>query len=168
MDSSLPGSSVHENLQVRKLKRVAVRFNRESSHPRDGTGASCIAGGFFTSWANSLGLCPGLPCAAEALTSSENKGKLSLPVQPDHLPPWELLRGPWRMARATSTARGFLEGKSTLLQNQVRKPGRAAATVHSFPWPESNRPGFQCFLLFSCCSPDSADPWTTRLSPVRH
>ena len=115
MDWSLPGSSVHENLQVRKLKWVAVRFNRESSQPRDRTGVSCIAGGFFTSWANPFGLCPGPPCAAEALTSSEDKGKLNHPVQPDRLPPWELLRGQWRMARATSTARGFLEGKSTLL-----------------------------------------------------
>ena len=33
------------------LEWVAVPFSRESSQPRDRTQVSCIAGGFFTSWA---------------------------------------------------------------------------------------------------------------------
>ena len=32
------------------LKWVAYPFSRESSRPRNRTGVSCIAGGFFTSW----------------------------------------------------------------------------------------------------------------------
>ena len=35
----------------RILKCVAYPFSRGSSKPRNRTGASCIAGGFFTSWA---------------------------------------------------------------------------------------------------------------------
>ena len=42
--------TVHGILQARMLEWVAVLF-RESSQPRDGTQVSCIAGGFFTSWA---------------------------------------------------------------------------------------------------------------------
>ena len=38
-------------LQARILEWVAVPFSRRSSQPRDQTQVSCIAGGFFTSWA---------------------------------------------------------------------------------------------------------------------
>ena len=39
------------NSQARILEWVAFPFSRGSSQPRDQTQASCIAGGFFTSWA---------------------------------------------------------------------------------------------------------------------
>ena len=51
-DGSPPGSSVHGILQARILKWVAISFCRGSSQPRDQTQASCIAGEFFTVWAN--------------------------------------------------------------------------------------------------------------------
>ena len=51
MDCSLPGSSVHQVSQARILEWVAIPFSRGSSQPRDRTGVSCIAGGFFTVWA---------------------------------------------------------------------------------------------------------------------
>ena len=38
-------------LQARILEWVAFPFSRRSSQPRDQTQVSCIAGGFFTSWA---------------------------------------------------------------------------------------------------------------------
>ena len=38
-------------LQARIPEWVAYPFSRESSQPRSHTGVSCIAGGFFTSWA---------------------------------------------------------------------------------------------------------------------
>ena len=38
-------------LQARILEWVAILFSRGSSQPRDLTQVSCIAGGFFTSWA---------------------------------------------------------------------------------------------------------------------
>ena len=41
MDSSLPGSSVHQILQAGILEWVAISFSRESSWPRDGTPVSC-------------------------------------------------------------------------------------------------------------------------------
>ena len=43
--------TVHEILQARILEWIAVPFSRGSSHPRDRTQVSRIAGGFFTSWA---------------------------------------------------------------------------------------------------------------------
>ena len=43
--------TVHGILQVRILEWVAFPFSRGSSQPRDRTQVSCIAGGFFTSWA---------------------------------------------------------------------------------------------------------------------
>ena len=49
MDCGPLGSSVHEIFQERILEWVAISFSRESSHPRDRTCISCIAGGFFTS-----------------------------------------------------------------------------------------------------------------------
>ena len=42
---------VHGILQARILELVAFPFSRGSSQPRDQTQVSCIAGGFFTSWA---------------------------------------------------------------------------------------------------------------------
>ena len=47
LDSSPPGSSVHENFQARILEWIAISSFRKSSQPRDGTCVSCIAGGFF-------------------------------------------------------------------------------------------------------------------------
>ena len=38
-------------IQARILEWVAFPFSRWSSQPRDQTQVSCIAGGFFTSWA---------------------------------------------------------------------------------------------------------------------
>ena len=52
MDSSLAGSSVNGILQETKLQWVALPFFRGSSWPRDQTQVSCIAGRFFTVWAN--------------------------------------------------------------------------------------------------------------------
>ena len=44
-------STAHGILQARILEWVAFPFSRESSWPRNRTGVSCIAGGFFTNWA---------------------------------------------------------------------------------------------------------------------
>ena len=43
--------TVHGILQTRILEWVAIPFSRGSSQPRDWTQISCVAGGFFTSWA---------------------------------------------------------------------------------------------------------------------
>ena len=43
--------TVHGILQARIRECVAFPFSRGSSQPRDRTQGSCIAGGFFTSWA---------------------------------------------------------------------------------------------------------------------
>ena len=56
MDSSLPGS-VHGISQAGILEWVAISFSRESSWPRDGTQASCIADGFFTDRTTQVGGC---------------------------------------------------------------------------------------------------------------
>ena len=47
MDYSPPGSSVHGISQARILEWIAISFSRGSSPSRDGTGVSCMAGGFF-------------------------------------------------------------------------------------------------------------------------
>ena len=51
MDCSPPSYSVHGILQARLLEWVAYPFSSGSSQPRNRTGVSCIAGGFFTKWA---------------------------------------------------------------------------------------------------------------------
>ena len=52
-----PGDyTVHGTLQARALERVAYRFSRGSSQPRNRTGVSCIAGGFFINRAAGGGL----------------------------------------------------------------------------------------------------------------
>ena len=43
--------TVYEILQARLLQWVAYPFSSRSSQPRNRTGISCIAGGFFTNWA---------------------------------------------------------------------------------------------------------------------
>ena len=61
LNYSPPGSSVPEILQARILEWVAIPFFRGSSWPGDQNQVSCIAGGFFTTWATreTLGLIPG-------------------------------------------------------------------------------------------------------------
>ena len=51
MESSPPGSSVHEILQARILEWVAISSSRRSSWPRDQSQVSQSAGRFFTIWA---------------------------------------------------------------------------------------------------------------------
>ena len=52
---------VHVILQARILEWVAFPFSSGSSHPRDWTQVSHIAGGFFTNWAIREALVPGPP-----------------------------------------------------------------------------------------------------------
>ena len=52
VDCSPPGFSVHGILQARILEWVATPSSRGSSWPRNQTQVSCIAGRFFTVWAN--------------------------------------------------------------------------------------------------------------------
>ena len=47
-----PEYTVRGILQARILECVAFPFSRGSTQPRDQTQVSCIAGGFFTSWAS--------------------------------------------------------------------------------------------------------------------
>ena len=49
---SPPGFSIHGILQARILEWIAIPFSRGTSQPRDRTLVSCIAGRFFTVWAN--------------------------------------------------------------------------------------------------------------------
>ena len=51
MECSMPGSSVHEILQVRILESVAIPFSKGSFQPRDQTQVSHIANRYFTVWA---------------------------------------------------------------------------------------------------------------------
>ena len=46
--------TIHGILQARILEWVAFPLSRGSSQPRNWTQASCITGGFFTSWATRL------------------------------------------------------------------------------------------------------------------
>ena len=52
MDCSPPGPYVHDILQARILKWIAMSSFRWPSQPRDQRQVSRIAGGFFTIWAN--------------------------------------------------------------------------------------------------------------------
>ena len=54
VDCSPPGSSIHGILQARILEWVAISFSRGSSHPRDRTQVSRIAGRRFNLWAAKL------------------------------------------------------------------------------------------------------------------
>ena len=75
MDCSPPGSSVHGISQARILEWVAISYSRGSSHPRDWTQDSHIAGAgrFFTSWAT--------------------KEAQSLPLLQEIFPTWESDQG---------------------------------------------------------------------------
>ena len=53
LDCSPPGSSVHGILQARILEWVSIPFSKGSSHPKDQTQVSCIAGRFLTFWVTS-------------------------------------------------------------------------------------------------------------------
>ena len=63
--------TVHEILQARILKWVAVPFSRGSSQPRDQTQDSRIAGRFFTSWAAREALPPGYITESEVGSRGE-------------------------------------------------------------------------------------------------
>ena len=71
MDCSPPGSTVHGILQARILEWVAMPSSRGSSHSRDGTCVSCIAGRFFTMYQKST-------TAAENMRSSYMCGQKNI------------------------------------------------------------------------------------------
>ena len=52
MGCSLSGSSIQRIFQARILECAAISFSRGTSQPRDQIQVSCIAGRFFTDWAN--------------------------------------------------------------------------------------------------------------------
>ena len=60
MDCSLPGSSVREIFQARRLEWVAISFSRGSSQPRNRTLVSCIGGRRLNLWATREALCTSL------------------------------------------------------------------------------------------------------------
>ena len=76
--------TVHGILQARILEWVAFPFSKRYSQPRDRTQVSCIAGGFFISWATR----EALPCLAP--TMKEGKAwrmiMLNVQIQPDWQP----------------------------------------------------------------------------------
>ena len=59
MDCSLLGSFVHGVFQARILQWVAISSSRGSSHPRNETQVSSVAGRLFTDWATCEALGPG-------------------------------------------------------------------------------------------------------------
>ena len=59
-------------LQARILEWVDVPSSKGSSQPRNQTGISCIAGGFFTSWAQSFLLNPPNLCLLSLSPTSLN------------------------------------------------------------------------------------------------
>ena len=65
---------VYGILQGRILEWVAFPFSRGSSQPRDWTQVSCIAGGFFTSWAT------GKPSATWEAPSDTARASLLYPI----------------------------------------------------------------------------------------
>ena len=68
MHCSPPGSSVHGIFQARILEWVAISFSRESSHHRNRTQVSCIAGSFFTLWSTRcFAHSPNLPSGKKTL-----------------------------------------------------------------------------------------------------
>ena len=96
-----PWTVVHVILQARILEWIAFLFSRGSSQPRDPTHVSCIAGGFFTSWATSsfssvahlcLTLCdpvdcsiPGLPVHHQLLEFTQTHvHRVCDAIQPSH------------------------------------------------------------------------------------
>ena len=104
IDYSLPGSSVHEILQARIAKWVAIPFSRVSSRPRDWTWVSCIAGGFFTVWA--VCLCWVLIEARGIFDLCCGLGIFSFsmwyPVPSSGLEPWRPALGAWSLNHWTT------------------------------------------------------------------
>ena len=83
MDCSPPGSSVHGILQARILEWVAMPFPRGSSHSRDGTWVSCLAGRCFTKGATREG--PHAPLVFPFINILHQRGSLCSRVSIDAL-----------------------------------------------------------------------------------
>ena len=75
--------TVHGGLQARILECGAFPFSMGSSQPRDRTQVSCIAGGFFTSWAIGKPLfSQGSPCCHREWVLQEEREPPSSPLLP--------------------------------------------------------------------------------------
>ena len=121
--------TVHGILQTRILEWVAFAFSfsRGSSQPRDWTQVSCLAGGFFTSWATGKPKNTGL-------------GSLSLlqqifPMQGSN-PGLPHCRVDYLPAECDN-----------LLQKQL-ETNKARFLRTSRPYPSNNKKSFMVFLLF--------------------
>jgi len=86
MDCSPPGSSVHGTLQARILEWVAAPFSKGSFQPRNQTRVSCIAGGFFNSWATREAPDSPWPTLTHILTLKPVPPHLVNDLPPIHLP----------------------------------------------------------------------------------
>ena len=86
MDYTLPGFSVHEILQARILRWVAVPFSSGSSQPSNQTQISHTAGRFFTVWATREDLFSFFLKVASVVSDSVRSHRR----QPTRLPhPWD-------------------------------------------------------------------------------
>ena len=79
---------VHGILQARILEWLSFPFSRGSSQPRDRTQVSCIAGGFFTSWATREAL------PAVSYSQKEKRVDKVYPSSVIHAPLWTEV-APW-------------------------------------------------------------------------
>ena len=108
---------VHGILQAKILEWVAFPFSRESSQHRDWTQVSCLAGGFFTSWARRAVFLFIIPCSVlwKGLQAVRTACSWLL-VSKYHFP----LRGTWRNSHSRSRAREVQGTWNILLCQQIR------------------------------------------------
>ena len=109
-----------EILQARILEWVAFPFSRGSSHPRDKTLVSHIAGGFFTSWATREakkvgGCCQKVAKFILSTVESDVNWSLVLPRVPEHS------KSIWRLQRTRIEPEGVAREAD---QRTLRGPGR--------------------------------------------
>ena len=129
-------------LQVRILEWVAMPSSRGSLQPRDGTGVSCIVGGFFSSWATReapfSAFYPAIPIPGQ--TPSRHNAAKS-PVCP-------VLTGPTQYTSGTPTppqtmVRRFhlpqpLPGFVFVEDNALREEGQEWANLTQMKWSSSH------------------------------
>ena len=117
--------TVHGILQARILEWEAFPFSRGSSQPRDWIQVSCIAGGFFTSWATREALVAEGEPSNPAVLRPCGQSPFHQCCQPKASPRSKMVPHlwPWSSPRASSSVSRILSISSPEIQIHPRVKG---------------------------------------------
>ena len=162
-DCSPPGASVHGLLQIRILEGVVIPFSRGSSHHRDWTQVSCIAGRFFAIWTTRGALAANKGPVRWTEPSLVDLLELCVATGAVIVPDWSLSRlyGWWSHVNQLTSPELLLliAPPDHVSLGSLKEPNQQVS---------SSRSSFPSSVFMICCTHTPMEPEITCRVPVGH